>query len=294
MPLALDGDHRFDCTAMAATPGASASWEELDPTSTSFYRHVLESLNSAGVPFLVGGAFAFACFTGIRRNTKDLDLFIRRGDYERIEDALRRAGYCTILTHPHWLAKIHAGDDFVDLIFNSGNGIAPVDDGWFQHAESAHVLGVPVRIAPAEETLWSKAFIMERERYDGADVAHLLKAQAHDLDWQRLLRRFGPQWRVLLSHVVLFGFVYPGERSLVPGWVMDTLLDRLRQETRQEPPQGRLCGGTLLSREQYLEDVEQQGYEDARMTSASTMTPKDVADWTGAIASRQEPPPDPA
>ena len=26
-----------------------------------------------------------------------------------------------------------------------------------------------------EESLWQKAFIMERERYDGADVAHLLR-----------------------------------------------------------------------------------------------------------------------
>jgi hypothetical protein len=34
-------------------------------------------LADAGIPFLVGGAFAHACFTGIRRSTKDLDLFIR-------------------------------------------------------------------------------------------------------------------------------------------------------------------------------------------------------------------------
>ena len=40
-------------------------------------------LVDAEVPFLVGGAFAHACFTGIRRATKDLDLFIRREDYDR-------------------------------------------------------------------------------------------------------------------------------------------------------------------------------------------------------------------
>ena len=62
---------------------------------------------------------------------------------------------------------------------------------------------------------------MERERYDGADVAHLLRAHGDRLDWPRLLRRFGPHWRVLLSHLVLFGFIYPGERALVPAWVMD-------------------------------------------------------------------------
>jgi hypothetical protein len=48
----------------------------------------------------------------------------------------------------------------------------------------------------------------------------------------------------------------------------------------------RLCAGTLLSREQYLDDIERQGYEDARNTAASSMTPQDVAVWTDAIPGR--------
>ena len=151
------------------------------------------------------------------------------------------AGYETDLAYPHWLAKVHAGDSFVDLIFSSGNAIAEVDDGWFRHARDGEVLGVPVRMTPVEETIWSKAFIMERERYDGADIAHLVHAQASRLDWQRLLRRFGPHWRVLLSHLVLFGFIYPAERGLVPAWVMDRLLERLHQEARAPAPPDKLC-----------------------------------------------------
>lgn len=271
---------------MSAAAVSSASCEETDSASSAFYRRVLETLNDAGVSFLVGGAFSFARFTGIHRDTKDLDLFIRRGDYGRIEQVLRDAGFRTELTFAHWLAKVHAGDAFVDLIFNSGNGLLPVDDDWFRHAVDAHVIGVPVRIAPAEESLCSKAFIMERERYDGADVAHLLRSCAPRMDWQRLLQRFGPHWRVLLSHLVLFGFIYPAERSLVPSWLMEDLLERLRRETNEPAPEGALCAGTLLSREQYLHDV-QQGMLDARVTDVSTMTPKDVSDWTDAIASRQ-------
>ncbi len=277
---------------MPTVLSGSATWDEIDPDSVAFYRHVLETLTASGSPFLVGGAFAFACYTGIQRNTKDLDLFIRRADYERVEDELRRAGYRTELTFPHWLAKAYRGTDFVDLIFNSGNGISPVDEGWFGNAADCEVLGVPVKIAPAEETLWSKAFIMERERYDGADVVHLLHARAHELDWQRLLERFGRHWRVLLAHLVLFGFVYPSEQALIPGWLVNELLERLRREMRRPPPPSRVCAGTLLSREQYLDDVEQQGYLDARFTSSSTMTPRDVADWTGAIPRRKDPPAD--
>jgi hypothetical protein len=58
-----------------------------------------------------------------------------------------------------------------------------------------------------EETIWSKAFVMERERYDGADIAHLLRASAERLDWHRLLERFDAHWPVLLSHLILFGFI---------------------------------------------------------------------------------------
>jgi predicted nucleotidyltransferase len=273
---------------MSAAAVGSSSWDRTDADPTAFYREVMQALNGSGTPFLVGGAFAFACFTGIQRHTKDLDLFIRRGDYERVGAVLGRAGFETELTFPHWLAKAHGGEAFVDLIFNSGNGLSPVDEDWFEYAVDAEVLGVPVKIAPVEETLWSKATIMERERYDGADVAHLLRSQAEGLDWQRLLRRAGPNWRVLLSHLVLFGFIYPGERALVPDWLMDELLERLRRETRQPAPATRLCAGTLLSREQYLVDVEREGYVDGRTTPLSTMTPKDVAHWTSAIPSRQD------
>ena len=260
-----------------------------------FYRHLLQSLQGHGVPFLIGGAFSFAHFTGIRRPTKDLDLFIRQRDWPELERLAQGLGYHTELAFSHWLGKVYDSSGFADVIFNSGNGLSPVDDGWFVNACDAQVLGVQVKLAPAEESLWTKAFIMERERYDGADVAHLLHACALRLDWQRLLARFEPHWRVLLSHLVLFGFIYPGERTLIPRWLMDELMQRLRTETHEAPPATVLCAGTLLSREQYLPDVAQHGYEDPRLSGYSTMTPADVAVWTDAIGTQppESPPPAP-
>jgi len=273
----------------AAVALAPSLEEEVEPGTARFYRRALQALADAGIPFLVGGAFAHACFTGIRRPTKDLDLFIRREDYERVALLMGDQGWRNELTYPHWLAKVHAGEDFIDLIFNSGNGLTPVDDNWFRNNAQAQVLGVPVRIANIEDGLLSKAFIMERERYDGADIAHLLQANAEQIDWPGLVQRFGPHWRVLLAHLTLFGYVYPGERHRVPHWVMERLVSRLAAETRQPPPADpHLCAGTLLSREQYLHDVEQLGYVDGRLTHASTMTTEDVDHWTGSIPARQQ------
>lgn len=273
---------------MAQHPLVPSLEDEVAPDTADFYRRALRALVDAEIPFLVGGAFSHACFTGIRRSTKDLDLFIRREDYDRIAALMEAEGWRTEMSYPHWLAKVYAGDDFIDLIFNSGNGLTPVNERWFRNNMTAEILGVPVCVANVEDSLLSKAFIMERERFDGADIAHLLQATAERLDWAGLLERFGPHWRVLLAHLTLFGYVYPGERHRVPSWVMDKLVERLAAETHQPPAiDPHLCAGTLLSREQYLFDVEKLGYVDGRLTPASTMTADDVATWTEAIPARQ-------
>jgi hypothetical protein len=262
--------------------------EVLTPQTAAFYRRALHILKAAGLPFLVGGAYALQRYTGIVRHTKDLDIFVRPADCRRVLDVFTAEGYRTELTFPHWLGKVHGGhEDFIDVIFSSGNGVATVDDGWFAHAVDGEAIGEPVRLCPVEETIWSKGYVLERERYDGADVNHLLRARGRDLDWRRLLQRYGPHWRVLLSHLVLFGFVYPGERDAVPAWVLEELTGRLLREGQAAAPPGRVCRGTLVSREQYLTDVEEWGYQDARLVPPGTMSPCDVQTWTDAIGEQK-------
>jgi hypothetical protein len=196
---------------------------------------------------------------------------------------LAEAGFRTELTFPHWLAKARSDEFLVDLIFGSGNGVAPVDDLWFENAVQSEAVGIPVWICPAEELMWSKAFVMERERYDGADVIHIMHTCGQQLDWTRIMDRFADYWRILLLNLVLYGFVYPGEVSPAPRWVMDSLLARLDAE-RDAPPNGeRICQGTLISREQYLTDLLQWGYMDARMQPRGPMSAKEIAHWTQAI-----------
>jgi hypothetical protein len=249
----------------------------------AFYRTALIALKESGVPFLVGGGYALVHFTGILRYTKDLDIFIRAADLEPTLAALAMAACNTEVTFPHWLAKAYRDSDCIDVIFSSGNGLAVVDDEWFEHASEGEVLGLPLLICPAEETIWSKSFIVERERYDGADVAHILRSQGPRLAWQRILRRFGDHWRVLLSHLVMYGFIYPGERDRIPAWVMQELVGHLGRELAQPPRDEHVCQGTLLSRQQYLVDVHHWGYADARLRGNVRMTPEDIALWTAAI-----------
>jgi hypothetical protein len=251
--------------------------------TNTFYRRTLHVLSDARVPFLVGGSHALLNYTGIIRDTKDFDLFVRREELDAALVALREAGYHTEVTFPHWLAKAKQGNDVVDLVFSSGNGVCRVDDIWFRFATEADVLGMPVKIAPVEELLWQKAFVMERERYDGADVAHILRSCAESLDWNRLLQRFDPHWQLLLSYLVLFGFIYPSERHRVPTSVLTELTNRLQADIGAPASDDRVCRGTLMSRAQYLLDIGRYGYEDARLAPRGNMSAEDAVYWTWAI-----------
>lgn len=265
------------------TSSAVGTERRLGGRTRRFFRRTLAALVAAGVDFLVGGAFAIERYAGLVRDTKNFDVFVRPRDRGRLLATLAAVGCETEEPYPHWLAKARCAGDVVDVIFNSGNAMCEVDDGWFAHATGGRVLGVPVRFVPAEELLWSKAFVQERERFDGADVAHLIRARGELIDWPRLLRRFGPHWRVLMAHLVLYGYVYPQERHRVPEWVMNELLLRLQGELGASAAGGQLCQGTLLSRAQYLIDIERWGYEDGRAEPLGRMRPEDIDLWTRAI-----------
>ena len=263
--------------------GKSSTHEALELDAPAFYRRTLHILADDQVAFLVGGSHAFLHYTGIVRDTKDLDIFVRRADVDRALEALREAGYRTEITFPHWLAKAMHGEDFIDIVFSSGNGVAAIDDACFAHAVEAQVLNMPVKLMPVEELLWQKAFIMERERYDGADIAHLLRSCADILDWDRLLERFAPHWQLLFSHLLMFAFIYPSERHRIPAAVVRGLCDRLSTEMDAPPSEDRVCQGTLISRSQFLIDIGRYGYADARLRPRGNMSAEETVYWTWAI-----------
>ncbi|MBZ0157574.1 MAG: nucleotidyltransferase family protein [Alphaproteobacteria bacterium] len=261
---------------------------DIDPKTRDFYRKAMALADSMHIPFLVGGAFAFNCYTGINRRTKDFDLFVHPRDVQRIMEAFSSVGYRTEITAPHWLGKAFDGEDFIDIIFGSGKGINDIDDEWFDFAVPEVILGMEVKLCPPEEIVWSKSYLMERERYDGADVAHLLLACGESLDWERLLRRFNDHWPVLYSHLVLFMFIYPSEKKRIPEWVMRELAGRLEKELALPPVEEKLCRGTLLSKTQYLYDVEQKGFRDARPVTY------DIREESRRLSAKEEASPMPA
>jgi hypothetical protein len=248
--------------------GTTALGPQLDKRSAierGAHLLALSTLRNAEIPFVVAGAYALHAYTGVYRVTKDLDIFLRRQDVDRALESLAEVSFRTEMLDPVWLAKAYATNDyFVDLIFSSGNGVTEVDDQWMTRGKSHVIHGLPVLVAPPEEVIWSKAFVCERERFDGADVNHIIYACAEQMDWRHLLSRFGPYWQVLLAHLAFFRFSYPGHADKVPRWLWLELLRRAGEE-RSDPSLARLCRGTLLSRTQYEIDLDLGGFQDARM-----------------------------
>lgn len=228
------------------------------------YKSALDALNRAGIPYVVTGAYAIYEYTGIYRDTKDLDLFTEPRHVIPAMRALREAGFRTRLEQPHWLAKGKVGERFVDLIFGMGNGLALVDEDWYRYSRPAILAARPVRVAPPEELIWHRLFINERHRQDMADIAHLILWTGHRLDWERLVRKTGEHWPLLLAQLQMFAYIYPQTGDRVPEWVMHELLERARRDLDRPRTGEPVTRGTLISRFSFAIDVNEWGLHDLR------------------------------
>lgn len=232
------------------------------PQAEAFYAESLRLLKKSHIPFLVAGTFAVSAYTGINRPTKDLDLFCKAGDYPRILTYFQKLGYVTEIEDERWLAKVRQGRYFFDVIFNSTAAVAPITDQWFAESHKARVYGAPVQIVPPTELIWSKVFVQGRDRYDGADVAHVILKQSQNIDWKRLLSYMEQYWEVLLIHILNFRFIYPTERECIPRWLFDELVTRLKERADLPVPKIKVCRGRLLSRSDYLIDITEWRFAD--------------------------------
>lgn len=225
----------------------------------------LSALNRAGVPVILAGAFASHVYSGVWRNTKDIDLFLRPRDVRRALETLAAEGYETELRDPWWLAKAWQGEWLIDLIFGIGNHEIQVGDGWIERALPVEICGVPSRIIGPEDLIVSKVFIALRDRFDGADVAHLIRSTEGRIDWGGVLERLGPEHRTLLLwHLLFFDYVYPGHADHLPRARMRELFEERARAWEAEPRDPKAFRGTLLDDRAFAIDVDDWGYRDPR------------------------------
>lgn len=239
-------------------PKTSSQPPEVPDDQADLFRAVLRGLESGRIPYAVSGAFALRQHTGICRVTKDLDLFVTAAHCGDALRCLQQAGMDCEVCDPVWLAKAHRDGFFVDLITGMSNGLITVEDSWIQRAHPAIVHGVVTRVLAPEELLASKLFVVRRERFDGADIAHIIYGTYGSFNWRRELELVGEHWEMLLWALVLFRYVYPAQTHYVPIEVWRELLGRFERVIRKPDPHARFRG-SLVDDNLFAIDVNEWG-----------------------------------
>jgi hypothetical protein len=234
---------------------------DFDAEASEVYGEVLDALGRADIRYMVGGALALNAYTGIWRDTKDLDVFVTEKTVPRVLEVLEEAGFETEVTDPVWLAKARRGELFADVIHASHNGTGPVDDSWFENATKISILHRRELVIPAEELILSKVFVVAKDRCDVDDVLHVIFATRGELDWDRMVEKIGDHWELLFAYLHLYRYVYPSHTHYLPDRVLKILLGRYEEESAPKETRFR---GTMLDENSFRVDVEEWGLPDER------------------------------
>jgi hypothetical protein len=237
----------------------------------ALFREVLELMERKRVPFAVSGAFALHEHTGIWRDTKDLDLFLPASEVPEALKVLEGDGFNVEVTDPIWLAKARRGEYFVDLITGMSNAVVRVDRSWIERAPRSGIFGVSSRILAPEELIASKVFVTRRERFDGADICHVIYGTRGNFSWRRLLDLLGEHWQMLYWYLVLYHYVYPAN-DYVPPEIWEELHQRFKVELAH-PNRALEFRGSLIDEHMFAIDLQEWGKRNILEEQRQSVTP---------------------
>jgi hypothetical protein len=191
------------------------------------HREALTALRERGVRFAVGGGLAFSALSGRWRNTKDVDLFLPPEDHEVAIEALFSVGFTDYFEQiPYdrkWIFRGYKDRLILDLIWQMANYRAPVEPLWVSRGQPIELWGDRIQALAAEELIWTKLYILQRERCDWPDLLNLLYACGEGLDWPYLLSRLGEDVRLLAGVLSVYAWLEPEHAARLPGWLWPEL-----------------------------------------------------------------------
>jgi hypothetical protein len=205
-----------------------ASWpDRLGDREWSVYRRVIAEAQQRAIPFAIGGGLAAMSYAGRWRDTKDIDFYVTpQHKDEMISVALGCGMRDYYEREPYdrkWIFRTYTDDIIVDVMWAMANQRAPVDLGWF-HGPTITAGGLSFGLLGLEEEIWSKLYVLQRDRCDWPDVFNML-AHGPDLDWHRLITRVGPDKRLFAGLLAAFSWLCPSAAARrVPDWLWTDLV----------------------------------------------------------------------
>lgn len=193
----------------------------------SVYDRVFAALGRERIPFAIGGGRAKQCYSGVLRQTKDLDIYVLPSDRDVAIRATVSAGMADYYDRkPYdrkWIYRSCQDDFIVDIIWAMANQRAQVDQVWIYNGPHVEARGKCFRLVPPEELIWAAIYILQRDRSDWPDALNLLAATAETLDWDHLLGRVAGDAPLLGALVDVFQWLSPADARHVPSSVHQRL-----------------------------------------------------------------------
>jgi predicted nucleotidyltransferase len=189
------------------------------------YKETLDALESAGVPYVVGGGIAVAAY-GRKRATKDIDLYVKPEDTMRALEALAKAGFETNpMMDVKWLAKAYKDGVPVDFILENIGGIVATDET-LERGRHMQVYGCRMNVMSPEDLVFRKMLAMRCLRDDWYDCIAVLSNTYQAFDWDYFLKLVDGFTERAISFIMYirtdWDHVIP-----VPQQVVSTLLRRM-------------------------------------------------------------------
>ncbi len=200
-----------------------ASWpQRFPPEEWSLYKRLLHEAAARKLPFAVGGGLAAMTYAGQWRNTKDLDLYIMSRHRDQMIALLVTLGFEDYYEkQPYdrkWIYRGCKDGNIVDLIWAMANQRAVVDETWFE-GPAVEADGERFRLLAPEESLWSKLYVLQRDRCDWPDALNLLYGVGPEMNWPRLLRNLGSDAPLVGALLFAFGWLCPERAQQLPTWL---------------------------------------------------------------------------
>ena len=177
-------------------------------------------------------------YAGQWRNTKDIDLYVLPQDRQRMTTLLTELGlrdyYEQHEYDRNWIYRSYTGDTIVDVMWAMANQRSQVTNAWLA-GPAVKVDGECFRLLSPEKSLWTKLYVLQRDRTDWPDALNLLHGVGPDLDWRSMLEDVGADRPLLAGLVSVFEWLCPEAASELPAW--------LWAELHLEPPQAENLNG---------------------------------------------------
>ncbi|HSU33407.1 MAG TPA: hypothetical protein VLJ11_19420 [Bryobacteraceae bacterium] len=200
--------------------------ENLPPEQWLLYRGVMNEALHRQIPFAIGGGMAAMAYAGQLRDTRDIDFYIQRQNRQAMIEVILDAGlldyYDRAPYDRNWIFRGIQDDLIVDVIWAMANQRAQVDPEWL-NGPLVSVDGLTFRLLRPEETLWTKLYVLQRDRCDWPDAINMLYSIGAELDWAYLFSRTAEDTPLMAALVRAFRWICPDRYEELPSAILERL-----------------------------------------------------------------------